>query len=85
MVLSEIALGLAFSISLGVEPLEDMNREKSRRIYQTPNTKSKKLNSQTMGAKLRWSKGKQPRSQPKVPKFSRPLSRLNFSIEQVCF
>jgi hypothetical protein len=35
---------------------------------QTPNTRCLEHTSQTMGAKLHWSKGKQPRPSIKVPK-----------------
>ena len=49
---------------------------KTRETYQTPNTLSKLSGSQSVGAKLHWTKGKQPGSQFKVPKSMLSASKV---------
>ena len=59
----------------GGRALEGLNREQSRKTYQTPNARDANHGSQTMGAKLHRSKGKQPGSPSKAPKCMLSVTR----------
>ena len=74
--LSEICLGIASYVPSRGRALEDSDRSKDRRTYQTPNTRGQKYGSKSVGAKLHRTKGKQPESQLKVPKFMLSTSEV---------
>ena len=59
-------------VSSGGRALDEVGVLRDTHFNQTPNARDSQRASQTVGAKLHWSKGKQPRSQTKAPKL--PLS-----------